>query len=110
MLITIQQSMNQRNLLNGGCQTLTRYAGECPCKSSDIVEELNNPLDTRFLHSELGWKQDKVDDLLLPVIHKVGKARHLPIHSHPHVPGGALDPYRRRDCVAQTSDVLIFGH
>lgn len=26
-----------------------------------------------FLNSELGWKQDKVDDLLLPIIRKVGK-------------------------------------
>ena len=34
---------------------------------------LSKPLSPRFLHHELGWKQTKVDELLLPIIQKMNK-------------------------------------
>lgn len=41
--------------------------------SGTDASEMSNALIDRFLHEELGWLQSKVDDLLVPIIQKMGK-------------------------------------
>lgn len=38
-----------------------------------LILHSDNYCRNRFFNAELGWAQEKVDDLLLPIIHKMGK-------------------------------------
>ena len=70
MHIIIRRLTAPMNHLNGVCRILMPSASEYISKLH-LMYMFNEGL--RFLLEELGWHQSKVDDLLLPIIQKIGK-------------------------------------
>lgn len=61
--------MSRTSHLNGAYPTWMAFE----CKISSLSHVVHCLIPCRFLQEELGWHQVKVDELLLPIIQKVGK-------------------------------------
>jgi hypothetical protein len=61
--------MNLRRYSSGDYQTLMLYDRMCGISAFDL--RLTTP--SSYLGDELRWSQTKVDDLLLPIIRKMGQ-------------------------------------